>query len=293
MQCSIRRQLRNALQRHIYSCESLSSSSPLFVVAQLLTAHDSARRSGMFAQGSTSSPFRSSGQQGLFSTPQQQTAFGQSSSTGGYGGYSNTSSSTPNTFAGPQFGGGNHGAAYGGQFSATGAGVGGGGAGGAGYGSPFGGAGGMQGSTGGATGTPGTKRSYLPGYLSGGVAAQVRCPPRPSHARQNSLNLSPCSKPSRLRLNQARKSGRGTRPHGGRLCRGRPSLALAAGASLAGEMSGSSALLRLSEQMIDTGVAQNAVQVAQVYAVHRAAASNRVPAGSRGRRPSCRLAQRV
>lgn len=162
-------------------CESLPSSTPSSSSSlNSLPLHfcvPTASRSRMFAQGSTSSPFRSSGQQGLFSTPQQPSAFGQSSSTTGYGGYSSTSSSTPNTFAGPQFGGGNHGAAYGGQYGGAGAGVGAGGAGGAGYGSPFGGAGGMQSSTGGATGTPGAKRSYLPGYLSGGVAAQVRSPP--------------------------------------------------------------------------------------------------------------------
>ncbi|BGP24413.1 nucleoporin Nup40 [Rhodotorula toruloides] len=159
----------------------------------------------MFAQGSTSSPFRSSGQQGLFSTSQLQSSFAQSSSTSGYGGYSNTSSSTPNTFAGPQFGGGNHGAAYGGHFGGAGASVGsGGGAGGAGYGSPFGGAGGMQSSTSGARGTPGAKRSYLPGYLSGGVAAQQAesTPPQSgpeergwdSPARRTSVSGSPAAR---------------------------------------------------------------------------------------------------
>lgn len=205
----------------------------------------------MFAQGSTSSPFRSSGQQGLFSTPQQPSAFGQSSSTTGYGGYSSTSSSTPNTFAGPQFGGGNHGAAYGGQFGGAGAGVGGGGAGGAGYGSPFGGAGGMQSSTSGATGTPGAKRSYLPGYLSGGVAAQVRSPPRSLARLLRLTQFSFCSKPSRLRLSRVRMSGCGTPPRDGRLSRDRQPLALAEEACLADEMSGSLRFARpLSQQTL-------------------------------------------
>ncbi|GAA5981875.1 hypothetical protein JCM10908_004649 [Rhodotorula pacifica] len=136
----------------------------------------------MFAQSSGQSQYRSGGQSGLFSTPQQSSPFAQSSSSYNNAATPATSSSAfggSSTFAGPQFGGGNHGAAFGtgAQFGgASGAGgqatgsAGGGGA--AAYGSPYGGASAMQGSSGVMSGTPGAKRAYLPGYLSGGAAAQ-------------------------------------------------------------------------------------------------------------------------
>ncbi|GAA6051342.1 hypothetical protein JCM3770_004492 [Rhodotorula araucariae] len=158
----------------------------------------------MFSQGNTNSPFRASGQPSLFGTPQQQGAFAQQpqgSSSSAFGGYSSTASGT-GTFVGPQFGGGNHGAAGGyGGFGASG-GPGAPGAGG--YGSPFGGAGGLQSANGGGAGTPGAKRNYLPGYLSGGAAAQQAesTPPQAmsddrawdSPARRTSVSGSPVAR---------------------------------------------------------------------------------------------------
>ncbi|GAA5861949.1 hypothetical protein JCM3774_001363 [Rhodotorula dairenensis] len=130
----------------------------------------------MFSQGGAGqSQYRSGGQSGLFSTPQQSSPFAPSSYNQGAAAPAAAASSS--AFAGPQFGGGNHGAAFGssghfaggaaGAQSATGS-AGGGGA----FGSPYGGATSMQGSSSGMIGTPGTKRTYLPGYLSGGAAAQ-------------------------------------------------------------------------------------------------------------------------
>ncbi|GAA5997868.1 uncharacterized protein JCM10292_006870 [Rhodotorula paludigena] len=160
----------------------------------------------MFAQSSnTNSPYRAAGQPGLFATPQTSSPFSQpqaQGSAGGFGGY-NSGASGSNTFAGPQFGGGNHGVApgYGGYGASGGAA---GGAGNAGYGSPFGGQNAMQSSTGGSAGTPGAKRNYLPGYLSGGVAAQQAdaTPPHAmaddrsydSPARRTSLSSSPATR---------------------------------------------------------------------------------------------------
>ncbi|TNY23479.1 Nup53/35/40-type RNA recognition motif-domain-containing protein [Rhodotorula diobovata] len=157
----------------------------------------------MFSQGSNNSPYRPGG----FGTPQQggpiaQPGYGASSSSA-FGGFSSTPSQG-NNFAGPQFGGGNHGAAgaFGGFGSSGGPGAGSGAAGG--YGSPFGGAGGLQGSTGGGSGTPGAKRNYLPGYLSGGVGAQQAesTPPQAmaderawdSPARRTSVSGSPVTR---------------------------------------------------------------------------------------------------
>ena len=129
----------------------------------------------MFSQGSTNSPYRSNG----FGTPHQGQPVAQpynaASSSSAFSGYGSTAARA-DTFAGPQFGGGNHGAAggFGGFGASAGPGVGVGG--GQGYGSPFGGQGALQSSTGGAAGTPGAKRNYLPGYLSSGAAAQVSSP---------------------------------------------------------------------------------------------------------------------
>ncbi|GAA6060084.1 hypothetical protein JCM10212_003045 [Sporobolomyces blumeae] len=156
----------------------------------------------MFAQNNTNSPFRSSGQYG---TPQQASPFAQQqpstfgqSSSGFYGNANNQGS-----FSGPQFGGG------GSQLGGTGSGTG--------YGSQFGQ--GPNGQPGGAYGSPfahnsaqaqgnsaGTpsfgeakKRNYLPGYLSGGAAAQSESTPPQSMnnetwdspARRTSLSSSP------------------------------------------------------------------------------------------------------
>jgi len=134
----------------------------------------------MFSQANTNSPYRSSQPSQGYGTPQgnsgfvsqQQTSnFGQSSS-----GMYNSSSHNQGGFSGPQFGGGNSqygGAgggsnAFGNQFGQQQGGA---------YGSPFA-QNSMQNSMGaGSSGTPGfgegKKRNYLPGYLSGGAAAQV------------------------------------------------------------------------------------------------------------------------
>ncbi|GAA5935565.1 hypothetical protein JCM1841_004429 [Sporobolomyces salmonicolor] len=164
----------------------------------------------MFAQGSTSSPFRSGNPSQPFGTPQQSSSFSQQQtssfapSSSAY--YASNSANQP-TFAGPQFGGGNSqygggslgGSGYG-QFGAGGA------AGGGAHGSPFGQSG-MQGSTGAAAGgTPNfgevKKRNYLPGYLSGGAAAQAPTPPQAmgndnswdSPARRTSVSGSPVAR---------------------------------------------------------------------------------------------------
>lgn len=138
----------------------------------------------MFAQGGGHSQYRTGGQSGLFSTPQQSSSFSSSynqanSATTGAAASSSVFGGSSSTFAGPQFGGGNHGAAFGagGQFGgSTASGHQSTGAGGA-YGSPYGAGGAgvtsLQGSSGVMGGTPGTKRTYLPGYLSGGAAAQA------------------------------------------------------------------------------------------------------------------------
>ncbi|GAA5956416.1 hypothetical protein JCM8115_001714 [Rhodotorula mucilaginosa] len=137
----------------------------------------------MFAQGGGHSQYRTGGQSGLFSTPQRSSSFSSSynqanSATTGAAASSSVFGGSSSTFAGPQFGGGNHGAAFGagGQFGgSTASGHQSTGAGGA-YGSPYGAGGAgvtsLQGSSGVMGGTPGTKRTYLPGYLSGGAAAQ-------------------------------------------------------------------------------------------------------------------------
>ncbi|GAA6012868.1 hypothetical protein JCM10207_008360 [Rhodosporidiobolus poonsookiae] len=156
----------------------------------------------MFAQGASASPFRSTGQSSAFGTPTggSTSPFAQQPSSSYFGGAS-SSGAGGNTFAGPQFGGGNyHGGAagYGSQFGGSGAG----GA----YGSPFGQQSGLQGSTG-AAGTPGfgekAKRNYLPGYLSGGAAAQAdSTPPQAmsddraweSPARKTSVSGSPVTR---------------------------------------------------------------------------------------------------
>ncbi|GAA5908214.1 hypothetical protein JCM8208_000347 [Rhodotorula glutinis] len=156
----------------------------------------------MFSQGSTNSPYRSNG----FGTPHQgqpvAQPYGGAPSSSAFSGFNSTA--PQNTFAGPQFGGGNHGAAGGfGGFGAS-AGPGPGVGAGQGYGSPFGGQGGLQSSTGGASGTPGAKRNYLPGYLSGGAAAQQAesTPPQAaaddrswdSPARRTSVSGSPVTR---------------------------------------------------------------------------------------------------
>ncbi|GAA6027458.1 hypothetical protein JCM8097_007872 [Rhodosporidiobolus ruineniae] len=127
----------------------------------------------MFAQSSSASPFRS----GNPASPSMQSAsspFAQPSSS--YFASSTTAQHTPHGFSGPQYGGGNnspwrsqpaYGSPYGGQSGGMG-------------GSQFGGGSQYgQGAQQGGAGTPGTpgfgdkaKRNYLPGYLSGGVAAQ-------------------------------------------------------------------------------------------------------------------------
>ncbi|GAA5875537.1 hypothetical protein JCM8547_007576 [Rhodosporidiobolus lusitaniae] len=118
----------------------------------------------MFSQGSAASPFRTTGHSQSYGTPQSASPFAQPQSSSSYFTSSTASSQPQNTFSGPQFGGGNShyggSPAYGGQFGA------GGGAQGA----------GLQGSVGGQ-GTPGAKRNYLPGYLSGGAAAQAESTP--------------------------------------------------------------------------------------------------------------------
>ncbi|GAA5928645.1 uncharacterized protein JCM15063_003929 [Sporobolomyces koalae] len=163
----------------------------------------------MFAQNNTNSPYRSSQPSQGFGTPQgssfaqqtlhQQAPFGQST-------YPNASHGGHSGFAGPQFGGGNsHFAAGGAGASGYGSQFGSGSTGptGAGYGSPFA-QNSMQGSMNqGHPGTPnfgeGKKRNYLPGYLSGGAAAQPEStPPQAMHsdswdspARKPSLSTSP------------------------------------------------------------------------------------------------------
>ncbi|KAG0667197.1 hypothetical protein C6P46_002609 [Rhodotorula mucilaginosa] len=99
----------------------------------------------MFAQGGGHSQYRTGGQSGLFSTPQQSSSFSSSynqanSATTGAAASSSVFGGSSSTFAGPQFGGGNHGAAFGagGQFGgSTASGHQSTGAGGA-YGSPYG-----------------------------------------------------------------------------------------------------------------------------------------------------------
>ena len=183
----------------------------------------------MFSQGTTNSPYRFNG----FGTPHQGQPVAQpynaASSSSAFSGYGSTAARA-DTFAGPQFGGGNHGAAggFGGFGASAGPGVGVGG--GQGYGSPFGGQGALQSSTGGAAGTPGAKRNYLPGYLSSGAAAQVSSPflslslsLSPPILRQKLTACSvPCSRPSRRLLKLPLTTARGTRPRGGRPSRARP-----------------------------------------------------------------------
>ncbi|GAA5850231.1 hypothetical protein JCM9279_003572 [Rhodotorula babjevae] len=155
----------------------------------------------MYSQGTANSPYRANG----FGTPLQGQPVAQpynaASSSSAFSAYG---SGGPQTFAGPQFGGGNHGAAGGfGGFGAS-AGPGAGSGAGQGYGSPFGGQGALQSSTGGASGTPGAKRNYLPGYLSSGAAAQQAesTPPQAaaddrswdSPARRTSVSGSPVTR---------------------------------------------------------------------------------------------------
>lgn len=140
--------------------------------------------SAMFAQGNTNSPYRSSQPSQGYGTPQQGSSFSQQqtsnfgqSSSGQY----NSNANSQASFSGPQFGGGNSqfgggsaGNGYGSQFGSGGNPQQQGGA----YGSPFA-QHGMQNSMGApSNGTPNfgeaKKRNYLPGYLSGGAAAQVR-----------------------------------------------------------------------------------------------------------------------
>ncbi|GAA5970872.1 hypothetical protein JCM11641_004489 [Rhodosporidiobolus odoratus] len=145
----------------------------------------------MFAQDSTSSPFRTSTQSNAYGTPQQSSPFAQPASSSSY---FNSSTHSQSTFAGPQFGGGNT------PWSANAS---------TGYGSQFGqgGASGQQGSpfaqsqaAAGGAGTPGGKRNYLPGYLSGGAAAQAESTPpqamtddSPAH-RRASMSGSPVTR---------------------------------------------------------------------------------------------------
>ncbi|GAA5884638.1 hypothetical protein JCM16303_003694 [Sporobolomyces ruberrimus] len=166
----------------------------------------------MFAQNNTNSPYRpnqtSQGYgtpQGSSSFPQQQTSnYGQSSS-----GLFQSTANNQGGFSGPQFGGGNsqYGGAgggsngYGSQFASSTHGPPGGA-----YGSPFA-QNNMQNSNApGSSGTPGfgesKKRNYLPGYLSGGAAAQPdSTPPQAmnndswdSPARKASLSSSPVAR---------------------------------------------------------------------------------------------------
>lgn len=198
-------------------------------------------RLAMFAQ---SGQYRTGGQSGLFSTPQQSSPFAQSSSYNpnsappGAAASSSAFGGTGSTFAGPQFGGGNHGAAFGasGQFGGSTAGghqsTGTGGA----YGSPYGaggaGATSMQGSSGVMGATPGTKRTYLPGYLSGGAAAQASPSLLSLHLARADGILDTDSTPSR-HLRTTQTTERGTRRRGRRPCPARQSLATAAAACLA------------------------------------------------------------
>ncbi|GAA5825670.1 hypothetical protein JCM11251_000330 [Rhodosporidiobolus azoricus] len=129
----------------------------------------------MFAQSSTSSPFGAPRpSSNPYGTPQSISAFAQQQQPSSFFGSSTGAGQPQHGFSGPQFGGGNHGYGQGspaGGFGGSQFGAGGGGGGG--YGSPYGA--GQQGAAGGAGvgGTPGqAKRNYLPGYLSGGAAAQ-------------------------------------------------------------------------------------------------------------------------
>ena len=196
----------------------------------------------MFAQ---SGQYRTGGQSGLFSTPQQSSPFSSSynqanSATPGAAASSSAFGGSSSTFAGPQFGGGNHGAAFGGASGQFGGGPTAGGhqstgAGGA-YGSPYGAGGAgatiMQGSSAVMGGTPGAKRTYLPGYLSGGAAAQASTSLSLLHLARADRNLDTDSTPSR-HLRTTEMTERGTRRRGRHPCPARQSLATAAEACLA------------------------------------------------------------
>ncbi|GAA5911506.1 uncharacterized protein JCM6883_005780 [Sporobolomyces salmoneus] len=164
----------------------------------------------MFSQANTNSPYRSSQPSQGYGTPQGSASFSQQQTSSGLY-HSASHQQNQGGFSGPQFGGGNS------QFGGSGGGGGsngfgnqfgaGGNAGsGAGYGSPFG-QNNMQNSVGGgSSGTPGfgegKKRNYLPGYLSGGAAAQPESTsPQPmnsdswdSPARKASLSSSPVAR---------------------------------------------------------------------------------------------------
>lgn len=211
---------------------------------EFLTSTHSPPRAGiaMFAQGGGNSQYRTGGQSGLFSTPQQSSPFSSSynqanSATPGAAASSSAFGGSSSTFAGPQFGGGNHGAAFGasGQFGGSTAGghqsTGAGGA----YGSPYGaggaGATSMQGSSGVMGGTPGTKRTYLPGYLSGGAAAQASALSYYSRTSR-ALTVYTNSTPNH-HLKTTQTTEHGTRRRGRRPCPARQSLVTAATACLA------------------------------------------------------------
>ncbi|GAA5963080.1 hypothetical protein JCM3765_001761 [Sporobolomyces pararoseus] len=166
----------------------------------------------MFSQANTNSPYRSSQPSQGFGTPQGSSAFSQqqtSNFNGSTSGMYNSASHNQGGFSGPQFGGGNSpyggngggSSGFGNQFGSGGNGPSGGA-----YGSPFS-QNNMQNSMGaGSSGTPGfgegKKRNYLPGYLSGGAAAQTdSTPPQAmnsdswdSPARKASLSSSPVAR---------------------------------------------------------------------------------------------------
>lgn len=151
----------------------------------------------MFAQGNTKSPYRSSQPSQSYDTPQGASSFSQQQASnfaqppsGPY----NSSANTQSSFSGPQFGGGNSqygaGNGYGSQFGSGANSQQQGGA----YSSPFA-QHTMHNSIGaGSNGTPNfgeaKKRNYLPGYLSGGQAAQVTSLTHSLRSRTISLTMS-------------------------------------------------------------------------------------------------------